>query len=68
MFDRKTKPLNYKELAASAGVLEGEKKGPPENEGKSGVIYENKGLKRTASGKSGVVIGNKQVIRFFRES
>jgi len=68
MFDLKLKPLKYKKLVSSARAAESEKKGPPENEGKSGVIYENKGLKKTASGKSGVVIINKQVIRPFRES
>jgi len=64
MFDLKINSLKYKELVTSLGALEGEKKGPPENEGKSGVIYKNKGLKRAASGKSGDINENKQVIRF----
>ena len=68
MFDRNAMLLKYNELATSGRAPESEKKGPPENEGKSGVVYENKRLKRMASGKSGVVVENKQVIGFFRES
>ena len=64
MFDRKTKSLKSKELVASARAPENPKKGGPKNEGKSGVIYKNKGLKRAASGKSGDINENKQVIRF----
>ena len=50
MFDRKGKPLKYKELAASARALESEKRGDPKNEGKSGWLYENKGQKKPPAG------------------
>ena len=43
MFDLKTKSLKYKELVASARALGSEKRGDPNNEGMSGLVYENKG-------------------------
>ncbi len=43
MRDRKLISLKCKELYDSEGVLEGKKRGTPENEGISLDVYENKG-------------------------